>query len=399
MAKYLFETQGIPTLSIVECQGDLIVRGWSKPSVRLQGDLETSQEGETIMVTSKSDLRVDVPYRSTLQVQMVQGDAVIKRVQDSLSLQHVQGDLVLSRVGPVSLGQVQGDLSARVVEGDLIVQAVQGDMSVRSVAGRLEVEHVGRDLGIRELAGGAHATNVQGDIRLRIAFAPGAEYTFKAGGDIVARVPANTNADLTLRSGRGKPRVKAHLDDVTESEHEVVGRLGDGGAAVVMEASRDLVLTVKEGERVSDWSDLEVEMGVLGAELGLEFAGLAEEIAAQIETQMSEMGSQLEEKLASVAQLDVRTAHAAERAQRQAEKAAERIRSLAEREAEKARRQAAKARRRAVHKARTTHVRSAEPEPVSEPISDDERLTILNMVAKGKISVEEAETLLGALRG
>ena len=33
---------------------------------------------------------------------------------------------------------------------------------------------------------------------------------------------------------------------------------------------------------------------------------------------------------------------------------------------------------------------------VREPVSDSERLAILNMVAEGKISIDEAETLLEA---
>jgi hypothetical protein len=34
---------------------------------------------------------------------------------------------------------------------------------------------------------------------------------------------------------------------------------------------------------------------------------------------------------------------------------------------------------------------------IGEPVSDSERLAILNMVAEGKISIDEAELLLEAL--
>jgi hypothetical protein len=37
--------------------------------------------------------------------------------------------------------------------------------------------------------------------------------------------------------------------------------------------------------------------------------------------------------------------------------------------------------------------------PPVEPVSDDERMTILRMVEQGKISVTDAEKLLSALEG
>jgi hypothetical protein len=260
--------------------------------------------------------------------------------------------------------------------------------------GRFHVKRVGRDLGVSDLSGDARAERVEGDIRLRTAFAPDGESIFKADGDIIARVPPNANADLTLRSGRGQPRIKANLEQRVETDNQVTGRLGDGGADVLLEADRDLVFSIRGSDVEGDWSEFGVEMGGLGAEFGVEFAGLAEEIGAQIEAQMAEMSAQLEEKLAAVAEWDERAARAAEKAQRQAEKAAERLRRVAEQQVEKARRRAQKAR---VKSASRPSSRAPEPEPASEPVSDDERMTILNMVAEGKITVEEAETLLEAL--
>ncbi|MBN1315397.1 MAG: hypothetical protein JXA42_08015 [Anaerolineales bacterium] len=400
MAKQIYDVLPSPVLSIMECQGTLSIQGWSKQAARIQCDdenIQVSQEGSTIMVTSQSDLRIDVPYDTRIQAQSVQGDATIKRISGQVTLEQIQGDLVVNRTGHVELGEIQGDLSAKHVDGDLTAGQIQGDMNVRGVNGNLTVKQVGRDLGLRSISGSVTAKDVQGDIRLRIELNPSCEYYLKAGGDIVARLPLNSNADLTLRSGRGAPRVKARLADVTQKENEVAGRLGDGGAEVWMESGRDLLLTVKETSDESSWSEFGAELGSMGAELGLEFAGLAEDIADQIEQQMSEMSAQLEEKLIAVAALDVRAAKAAEEVQRQAEKAADRLRRAAERQAEKARRKATQARWEQ-NRPRGSREREPEVKPASEPVTDDERLAILNMVAEGKITVEEAETLLEALQ-
>ena len=398
MSTQVFETDGAPTLSLVLCQGDLDIRGWSRPTVRLQGasgKLEASQEAETVMISSPSDLRIEAPYESTLHIQAVHGDARIKRIDGEVAIDSIHGDLVLNRVGPATLQTVYGDVSARTVDGDLQVGAVHGDFSARQIDGDLSVQTVGRDLGLRDLHGSAEADNVHGDIRLRTALFPGRVYRFKAGGDLVARVTSDSHADLTLRSGRDKPRVKAQLSDQKVSEHEISGRLGDGGAEAVLEAGRDLVLSIQDSEQPSDWDELAVGVGSLGAEFGLEFASLAEEITAQIEAQMAGVSAQLEEKLAHLSMIDERTASAAQRVQQQAEQAAERIRRAAEREAQRARRHADRAYRKST--GRIYPAQPSQPASSSEPVSDNERMAILSMVAQSKITIEEAETLLAAL--
>ena len=238
MGKETYEITGVPTLSIVECNGDLIVQGSPRPEVCLRADEESmsaSREGDTIMVTCASDLRIDAPFGSTLQLQAANGDVVIKRIQGSVAIDSVDGDLMLSRVGPTTIQQVHGDLSARFVDGDLVVNQVQGDMSVRNISGRLEIAQVCRDLGVRELLGDAAADKVQGDVRLRTRFYPDKTYRFNAGGDIVVRVFPDADADLTIRSARGDIRIKAPLTDRQDDDGTVTGRLGAGGATVDLE--------------------------------------------------------------------------------------------------------------------------------------------------------------------
>jgi DUF4097 and DUF4098 domain-containing protein YvlB len=391
------ETRETPTLSITECRGDLNLRGWTKPTVEIRGDegtVEARQEGDTIMVRGGSDLRIHLPQAASVQIQAVLGDARLKALDGPLSIERVEGDLVLKRVDSVTVGSVRGDLVAGVLAGDLTVDQVGGDMSVRSVTGRLQVQRVGRDLGVRDVEGDAHAPDVHGDIRLRTNFTPGRTYTLHAGGDLVARVPADANATLTLRSERRSIHLKTQLFDEVRKNGEITGRLGDGGATVTLEARRDLVLIARETG--SDMGEVGFD---LGAEFGLEFAGLAEDIAAQVESQMAEMNSRLEARLGAFARLDERAAKAAEKAQRHAERAAERLRAAAERQAEEARRRAQSTRRAAPTPPRKPSPprRGAPAPPAGEPVTDEERLAILNMVAEGKITVEEAENLLEAL--
>jgi hypothetical protein len=347
------------------------------------------------MVECNADLRIHVPMESRIKIQVVHGDGRLKGLDGPLSIEEVQGDLILKRVDSVTVQTVRGDMVAGVLVGDLTVNEVGGDMSVRSVTGRMEVGQVGRDLGVRDIEGDANAPNVYGDIRLRTDFAPGRTYFFRAGGDLVARVPADANASFTLRSDRNDIRLKTELLDQVEADNEVTGRLGEGSSTVRLEARRNLMMLVRETG--SDAGEIRFD---LGAEFGLEFASLAEEIAAQVESQMAEMSSRLEERLGALAKMDERAAKAAEKAQRHAERAAERLRAAAERQAEEARRRAQRARRPSPPASPRRPVPPRRPTPptsTGEPVSDEERMAILNLVAEGRITVEEAEKLLEAL--
>lgn len=408
MGRQTFQTDGVPILSIIECLGDLKVQGGPGAELHLHADdshLEASQEGDTVMVSCRSDLRVDLPYGASLRVKKVAGDMVARRIGGSSTLGSISGDLALSQVGAVTIDEVKGDLSGRVVEGDLTVQDVAGDMSVRNIAGSLKVGHVGRDLGVRDIQGDAVAEDVRSDIRLRTDLAPDREYRFKAAGDIVVRVPATVDAAFTMRTAGGDIRIKAPLDDRHEEQGQITGQLGAGSAQVVLEAGKDIILIARDGE----WDDAGAGIGLLGAEIGAEFgtefAGLAEEIAAQIESHMEEMSVHLENKMAhlevELAGVDRRAAEAAERAadhaRRQVERAAERVRRRAQKEADRARRRAERSRWKAGRATGPGSAKTASPEPAGEPVSDQERLAILNMVAEGTITIEEAETLLKAL--
>ena len=83
------------------------------------------------------------------------------------------------------------------------------------------------------------------------------------------------------------------------------------------------------------------------------------------------------------------------RAQAKMERKLEATRRRAERKARAAERAARDRRRRA----EPVEWTPSPPKKVSEPVSDEERLMILQLLEQGKITTEEAEQLLSALEG
>lgn len=360
-----------PEIAIPACQGDLRVLGWERAEARIEvrgsaGDVSTERQNGRIVITSRADMTVHVPAAASLSVGTAQGDVRVQNIDGRVALDTVQGNLVLREVGPVRIGHVQGDLSAKSVAGTLQADSVQGDAAVRGIKGPLALGRVGGDLSAKALAAQGRAEDVQGDISLSTAFAPGAEYRFRAQGDVVCRLTPETSARLELR-WRGDLRSTVPGLVLAPSGNAATAILGTGQATVVLEAGGDLILRPDE-----EWRGFDFAAGVRLEGLGV--------------------------------QVDV------ERIRRQAERMAEQIRRKAERDAEKARRQAeraaARAQRRAQGYARlgrwftwSSAPPAAEtaPDRADEPVGDEERLAILRMVENGQISAAEAAKLLEAL--
>ncbi|MEN8098577.1 MAG: DUF4097 family beta strand repeat-containing protein [Chloroflexota bacterium] len=389
MPRMTYKTQGDTSLSISVCQGDLTVRGWSQDTLQLQSDDENmniTRDGDQFSLSCASDLAIRVPLSSSLEISGAERDVNLRNYHGTTTIGSVGGDLVATKIGALQVDAVQRDVTARYINGSMTIGSVQGDVRIRDVTGKVKVDSVQRDLAARDVPAGLEALQVQGDIRLRTDIAPKSVFDINANLDINARIPRDTDAVFNLKSLRGELRVNAPMEITESSDQHMEGQMGENWAQVSMQAGLDLRLTAVDGDSS--------EIPYIGAEMDLELAGLADEISAQVESQMNVLSQQLDERLSKMAHLDERAAKVTLKAQREVQRAKERVRRAAERQARKARKKAS------WRRTRTIIPPVAPPPPVpphAEPVSDDERMVILNMVADGKISVEEAEKLLAAL--
>ncbi|MBI3241281.1 MAG: hypothetical protein HYZ49_03200 [Chloroflexi bacterium] len=432
-----------PEIVIDSIAGDLRLSGWEQNEFYAETDdrkmLTAEQKNGEIRVTCLSDCAIRVPRRAVIKVAHVAGDARIKAIEGNLRFDHVSGDLVLRQVASVEAGQVDGDVSAKKIRGSLVLKIVGGDVSARGVAGAFAADQVGGDLYLRDAHAAARAV-VGSDIILSLNFAPGQEYHFQSGSDIICRAPSNTSASFNILSG-GDIAVDVFGATVEGNSRNKMVTAGNGAAKVNLRAGGDVSLS-----DIASGSDV---MGEVGDRFGEEFGMMADvmaeelsaQIEAQIESQMADFEKQLTDRLAGLDitmgasrvnadEIAARARRAAERvsdsARRRAEAAERRAKSLAEaaeRRAEAARERAERKAER--HAAHATHAadrskRSSSstwrfdftrplapkppvpprpPVPPVEPVSDEERMSILKMVEQGKITVAEAEKLLAAIEG
>jgi hypothetical protein len=358
------------------------------------------------------DLRV--PSGATLKVGGVNGSARFKSLEDRLQVEKVGGSVSFRNVAAVQVERVQGELAARYLSGDLQVEQVQGNASVRALQGACTIE---------KLVGNADLRNIEGDIqveaggnvRLRLNVLMGASYQVLAGGNLNARIPEE--ADLKLSLSSQAKNIKVRLPDgaqaIPEAEHEIT--LGAGDVEMRLGAGGNLYLVSEGG-----WDDDEMdELDLVGAEFSSEISQqIAQQIEAQIQTQVESMTQQINAQVTRMTEQigqaglspeeterlmeqtrqvsELETARAQEKMRKASRKMERRLEAARRKQEVKAR---AAQRRARVHGKRSWGHDRAAPAEKSEPVTEEERLMILNMLEQKKISLDEAEQLLAALEG
>jgi hypothetical protein len=191
------------------------------------------------------------------------------------------------------------------------------------------------------------------------------DYSVTAGDDILLVLPPNANATVTMQGDEIEVQWPGVEEDPDATQRVVT--LGNGSANILLSAGGDIRLTnqANAGESAEEFGNF--------AGLNFDWSGFGERISRQVEQATSRAAKRAEE--------------AARRAERHVERQARRW---------------------------TGRVNfgpgpswdfgpKGMPTPPgtskSEPVADEERMTILKMLQEKKITSEQAEQLLRALEG
>ncbi len=423
MAKKSLDTGATPKIIVEKIGSDLNVKGWDRPEVLVKSssdnDIVLTQEHDTVVVKCPTDCVLYVPYSASLEVGRVGTNARFKALGGEISIEKIGSDLMLRDVGPISIDEVGTELSAKRIRGDLKVTKIGSSAIIRDVDGQFSADHVGGQLHLRDVSGGI-SVDVKGDVFADFSPVPWQVYAIQAGSNIRCRVPGDANVDFEMINGAQDIRIKTLDGTERLREGEYAFTLGEGGVKVRLTAGGGVDLRTLATE-FDDFQRLEVDFG---AELGSLADEIAEQAASQVEAQLDMINQQLETHLAGLSttlqgsglseermqEIQIRVENAQKRAADRAEAAADRARAKLELKVAAAKRKAdRKARAAAARAARkerqrhgetgfSYHQPAARPKP-ADPVSDAERMMILQMLQDQKISVEQAEKLLAALDG
>jgi hypothetical protein len=234
-----------------------------------------------------------------------------------------------------------------------------------------------------------------------------------ASGNLDCRIRSEVSAEVHLSSSAGRIQVDGPQGKALIQEREHSLTLGDGEARVVLSAEGNLYFSSQD----ESWA----EFGEVGAEAEAVFNDqIADQIGRQVEAQIAALSRQLEDQMSELSSFAGRAGVSPERmdqimqrARETSERAAARAQEKMRRAQDKIERKMEAAQRKAEARARAAERRSgrswgtsyspsqapAGPQPVSEPVRDEERMLILRMLEEKKITLDEAERLLAALEG
>lgn len=360
METITLEVGANPRLLIVAVGGDLRLTGREGTVLEVQA---TPMAGVTVTPTADGvevscglACLMFVPRDATVEAQMVGGDVRVTELRGPLTLQTVAGDVSLRRAGTVRVERVGGDMAAHRLGGDLQVEWVGGDVEVDHIRGAVRLEAVGGDLNLRAVEGAVKA-RVGGDAAVELSPPPGTLSTIETDGDLTCSLPEGVALELSMRAGGV---METHLPGARDEHGQgILIRMEGSRAAAELVAGGDLWVGDKRlvgmGAHPELWAQIQAEIEAGLAGLG-RFHGL----------------------------------EAVDRIQDRAHRAAERARRRAERTWHRGQRSRARW---------TASVGLGSWLGGKDRVSDEERLTVLQMLEQGVIGVEEAEKLLRALEG
>ncbi len=157
-------------VDVSNISGSVTMHGWSRNSVEVTGtlgrnveELIVERDGDKVLIKVKvphkrgraidSDLRINVPKNSSIDVGTVNADITVSDVNGSQGLHTVSGDVETEYYGGrLTAESVSGDVDVdgNNADGDITATTVSGDVTLVRVSGEVRAEAVSGDIIVDE---------------------------------------------------------------------------------------------------------------------------------------------------------------------------------------------------------------------------------------------------------
>jgi hypothetical protein len=274
------ETGKAPHLTITKCLGKCTIGGWKRSAVDLSGADVTARvpEFDHIVAESSSDLALRVPAGTTLVLEKMASEVIVKHVDGHIALSEVGGDVTLGNTGsiiihragaaivgeningPIAVLEVKGALKLRGVadlqvvkagaavtvnyaRGSVSLEEVNGPLVMHTVSGAVTVNRSESSVMLSNLGGITKLLACSGVIRLEGGLSSG-EHSLRGEEDILVRWPVD--APLTLSAGGRLVRSSLLLENLIEAEADgrmtVTGHIDDGKTLLALSSEKNVAI-------------------------------------------------------------------------------------------------------------------------------------------------------------
>jgi DUF4097 and DUF4098 domain-containing protein YvlB len=232
--------------------GDIIVRTWNEPRVRVRAGtergsvrLESSAGFFTLglrgSVGRSTDARfeVTVPVGTRIRGSTQSGDIGIAGTKGEVEASTQSGDIEIDEASErVMVSVLSGDVTLRRVSGDVRVNAVSGDIDVIDASGDVEINTVSGEIGLRGITSRrVRAKTTSGDVTYEGAIDAAGRYEFNShSGEVDVVLPPNASAQVTVATFSGG----------IESDFPITLNPGDHGVGIT--STKRFTFNVGRGE-------------------------------------------------------------------------------------------------------------------------------------------------------
>lgn len=234
-------------VTVVDARGDLRIEGLAAAArlETVEGDLRIEQvSGPVNISVVRGDVRAD--NATGLQIDACEGDCRFV-AGGQLTLGVVEGDLRVTSAGDVHVTRIHGDASIEKAAGAVQVEQIYGDARLAHVEKQAVLGQVGGDFRGSALLGGLSAAHVAGDLSLEGPFVAAEGYTVHAAGDAKLRLDAEDGVQLVVRAG-GRIRANVPLTPTGDGTTTYTATLGAGSVRIALTNAGDLRIEATGGD-------------------------------------------------------------------------------------------------------------------------------------------------------
>jgi DUF4097 and DUF4098 domain-containing protein YvlB len=212
-------------LNVVAYQGDLFIRGWDEPTLKINGavfDVRIGQEDNIVRVASSTgQMQIWVPNDiARLTASVDPGDMWISNVSADID--------VYSRSGDLGCEHISGSVRAKVNGGDVRLMGINGSIYANVIRGNSEVRNISStDVTLKA---------TEGNIWLSLDSVSSGNFRCENDkGDINLLTNGELSCELLVEAtmgGRLSPVILPWQRLLERSEGKLHGILKDGGASI-----------------------------------------------------------------------------------------------------------------------------------------------------------------------
>ncbi len=354
---------------VIDVKKNLYIRSWEKTDVEIRyvenKKLEIDQQDSTVTISGNTHCLISAPDTTNMLIEHAGGNCKIFGNFENMTIEDVGGNLQIEAIANGMVERVGGNFYLGKVTNGLKVEKVGGNLNLASALMPVQIEKVGGNLFVSGPLNDLECST-GGNINLFVEKVAHTNLSLRAGGNIHIGYKGNADVNISAKSAggynfqMGDSVIKGHLGSIEKS-------FGDGSASWSLKAGAKINILPVDKAPFSSVSFETMDDTHW------------EEIAENIETRNV---SSFDENFAE--EIRLKTNGIENRIQRAMEKFQRSgIWELSENESD----------------FRTEGKNVAQPGSVraSQPVSNEERLLILQMLQDKKITAVEADRLLSAL--